>query len=502
VFTRFERLRGRSVLNAISTDDNQSYVVTTAERLGRSPRDLAAESHAHVQRTLEQAGMTFDVIGRPDDAYTLFVKGYLDGLWAAGAFVESRVDVLVDGRTGRQLTESYVGGRCPVCFVDTRGSICESCGHPNDPARLVRPYVVGCENAIETTTTRALVLPLEKYRPQLEKRYATVAQRPHLQVLIESLLERRLPDFPITYLSRWGLAIGRPGWENAVYNVWAEMYPGHLYWTQQAYDTAAAQVEAALSLWEAAEPPRYVQFIGFDNSYFYAVAHLAIGVAAETAGLPAAPVAQIVTNQFYLLDHAKFSSSQGHAVWGRDLLADWAADPVRLYLCLTNPETQESNFAVPEMQRALEERFLSPFRRVSRAWNRLHASNRIHTVVDSRWDRWQTELRRRFELSYDPSTFSLRRAAETFTTYLDFLASELERADDGGEEFPASALEQLALYAAPLMPTFAAGVAEHAGVMGRLSWDGSPQRRGAAPRPIPSDLLTLRRSSTPGWCGA
>src|SRR5207237_9845928 len=40
VFTRFERLRGRTVLSAISTDENQSYVVTTAECLGRAPRDL------------------------------------------------------------------------------------------------------------------------------------------------------------------------------------------------------------------------------------------------------------------------------------------------------------------------------------------------------------------------------------------------------------------------------------------------------------------------------
>lgn len=498
VFTRFERLRGRTVLSAISTDEHQSYVVTTAERLGRSPRELASESHAHVRRTLDLAGIGFDVVGRPDDAYASFVKRYLDALSAAGAFVEKPVEALMDARTGRQLSEAYVGGRCPVCFLDTRGNICESCGHPNDPARLVRPYAVGGEGAVERTTRRALVLPLERYRTQLERHFAGRRLRPHLQVLIESLLERPLPDFPITYRSDWGLALDRPDWETTVYNVWAEMYPGHLYWTQQAYTAGGASGEAGCSLWEGGNGTRYVQFIGFDNSFFYAVAHVAIGLAAEAANLPAAPSAQIVTNQFYLLEQSKFSSSQGHAIWGRDLLADWAADPVRLYLCLTNPETQEANFAVPEMESALEDRVLRPFERVRRAWNRMVGQDRLHTAADSHWACWQSEFRRRFELSYDPDSFSLRRAAQTLTTYIDFLASELEQADRDRGGFPASALGQLAIYAAPLMPTFAAGLAEHAGVVGRLSWDTAPAQREAELRPIPSDLLVPRQPRVSG----
>src|SRR2546430_308150 len=185
VFTRFERLRGRAVVSAISTDENQTYVVTTAERLGRSARELAAQSHADVRRTLECAGIEFDVVGRPDGAYASFVKAHLDALCTAGAFVEKPVEVLVDATTGKQLMESYVGGRCPVCFLDTRGNICESCGHPNDPARLVRPYVVGGGGAIETTTSTALVLPLERYRARLEQHYSGLCMQPPLRVLID-----------------------------------------------------------------------------------------------------------------------------------------------------------------------------------------------------------------------------------------------------------------------------------------------------------------------------
>jgi methionyl-tRNA synthetase len=478
------------VVSAISTDHNQSYVVTTAERLGRDPYELAVESHAEVARTLRQASISFDLVGRPDEDYSAFVSDHLRRLGAAGAFVEREVDSLYDARTGRHLVESYVGGRCPVCFLDTRGNICESCGHPNDPRTLVRPYVVGGGEGIETERGPALVLPLEPHRAALERHYAGRRLRPALRVLIDSLLERPLPDFPITYRSDWGLPARLPSGGGAVYNVWAEMYPGHLHWTRRAQ----AAEDGESSLWEVADDVRYVQFIGFDNSFFYAVAHVAMGLAASAARLPAAPPADIVTNQFYLLENAKFSTSQGHLIWARDLLAEWQADPVRLYLCLSNPETQESNFTVDDMRRTLEAKLVGPFERVRRAWNWMVAAGALDTAIAPGWAAWQQRFRERFERFYEPATFSLRGAAATFTAYLELLDSELELAGEGGAPGLASAMGHLALYAAPLMPGFSERLAEHLGLDAPPSWSTPPVPRAAGMRPIPSDLLTLRRA--------
>lgn len=493
-FARFERLRGRRVVTALSADENQSYVVTTAERLGVAPRDLARDSHADLQRTLEQADMSFDIVGRPDATYDSFVRGWLNELVEAGAFVEKEVDAIIDPRTGRQLVESYVGGRCPVCFLDTRGNVCETCGHPSDPTRLIRPTVVGAGGAaIEPKRITAMVLPLERYRARLERHYAAQRTRPELRVLLDTLLERPLPDFPITYRSDWGLPVDRPGWESSVYNVWAEMYPGHLHWTQMGH--ASAQPDAAgTALWESADGVRYVQFIGFDNSWFYAVAHVAIALAAHDASVPVAPLPQIVTNQFYLLENFKFSTSLGHVIWGRDLLAAWEPDPVRLYLCLSNPETQESNFTVSDMEHMLDERLVRPFERAAAAWNRLLSTDRVDTALNGTWEAWQRDFRRRFELSYEADTFSLRRAAATLMTYLDFVASELELADREYGTCPAAAIGYLALYAAPLMPGFAERLAVCAGVAAAPAWDSPPVQRADELGQIPSDLLALRRS--------
>lgn len=493
VFTRFERIRGRDVVTALSTDEHQSYVVTTAARLGRAPKDLAAASHADVQRTLTRAGITFDIVGRPDDAYADDVTQWLQRLLEVGVFVERETDSLFDPATGRQLVESYVGGRCPVCLQATRGNICESCGHPNDPVRLVRPSGDCTEHQPERRSTRALVLPLERYRARLAEHYRGRRTRPELAALLDRLLSEPLPPFPVAYESSWGLPV--PG-ASTVFNVWAEMYPGHLHWIERARAHTSTQSPAP-ALWETGSAPEYVQFIGFDNSFFYAVVHVALGMAARDAGLPAAPPPTIITNQFYLLDGAKFSTSQGHVIWGSALLEEWEPDPVRLFLCLSSPETQESNFTVEAMDRELESVLIAPFARVSDSWNQLVADDRVTERCEDPWITWQRTLLRRMEECFRPDTFSLRRAATTLVTYLDLLDAELAACCRQGKTCPAGALGFLATCAAPLMPGFAARLAALSGVTGAPSWSADTVHRRELVKPIPAGLLTLRRSPAP-----
>lgn len=499
VYARFNRLRSKNVISALSTDENQSYVVTTAERLGCDPRILAAESYWNIRRTLGMANIAFDVVGRPDESYERWVQQYLNHLYSSGAFQQTELEILIDPATGHQLTESFIGGKCPTCICDTRGSICESCGHPNDPLKLLRPYVVGRSGNIARIRAKALILPLERYRDRLKDLYCQSNVRPRLQALLDDVLTRPLPSFPISYRLPWGLPIGLDGWKGFVYNVWAEMYPGHLYWIQQAsqYLESPEQPE---TFWNGFENAEYTQFVGFDNSFFYAVVHPIIGFAASDIGLPVAPPANIVTNEFYLLESSKFSSSQGHAIWGRDLLADWSPDPVRLFLCITNPETQEANFALHDMENVLESRLLAPFERLRNAWNRLQAERQLTASPTSgpvNWVSVLSELDKRFEGSYGTGTFSLRRAAQDILSYLAFIAEESELAVEHGREFPIVCLESLARFAAPVMPTIAERLAASAGFAGPLTWSPPPGIRSATPRPLDSDVLELNPCGEP-----
>ena len=253
---------------------------------------------------------------------------FFTALCRAG-YVSARVaPVLFDRRDGVYPVEAFVSGCCPQCLEPTCGGICEACGHPNDCVNLL-----GLDRGrYEVRHQHRLFLDLERFRPELDERIEGLAcRRPAFRRLTASLLARKLEPFCLSYVTRRGIDATPFGAAGQRLNVWAEMFPGHMFWLTEL---------AGPSLADA----RYVQFLGFDNSYFYVVVHMALALAARRCGLEWPIPSALVTNQFYYLDAGKFSTSKRHAVWARDLAAECNPDLTRLFLALHGPEYQEAAF--------------------------------------------------------------------------------------------------------------------------------------------------------------
>ncbi|WP_166542113.1 class I tRNA ligase family protein [Paenibacillus lutrae] len=487
VFSRFQRLRGSQVTSALSIDENQSYVVTTAERLQEDPKELVARNYDDIRRTLQMAAIHFDTVGRPDEKYTRFVSDFFETLYAAGSLIEKQVQVYYNTADERYLFESYIKGRCPTCFDSTNGNICESCGHPNDPFTLIDAGPVNSsagKDGLEIRTVRALFLPMESYRARIKTFFEESEQhiRPTLKLLLTELLQSPLQDFPVTYVSDWGIRIPFDGLESSVYNVWAEMYPGHLYWLKEAGRTATEKSADTLS---------YVQFLGFDNSYFYTIAHVALAMAAQDAGLSVPVASHFITNEFYLLDNDKFSTSRGHLIWGKELLSKYNADAVRFYLAYTNPETQQTNCSLDTMTAWIQTNLVDKFEKIRSVYNKRVGQGVITGQGSPEWNSWIQTFQHRFELVYSPDTFSLRTAAQTFVHYMDLVEDQLVKTEaDRTSAGIGRAVAALALFAAPLMPTFASRLAEELGISGHLSWKELPVIGNV--RPLPPGLITLQ----------
>ncbi len=494
VFARGRRLFGENAVYVCYGDDNQSYVVTTAERLGVSPQELVSQSNADIANTLTSASIAMDAYTWPDEAHFAYVQQFFHSLHKAGKLVEREVEVFYDTARQRYLFESYIGGKCPVCLNSTKGSICEACGHPNDPAGLIDPYVVGDPEAqLELRTMRHLFLPIEDYRSQIADFYSGLGRRwrRHLPMLVDELLSApRLADYPVTYHSDWGVPVGLPGWDGYVWNVWAEMLPGLVY----AAGKAATPVlpEGAGNPWYQGNQGRLAQFLGFDNSYFFAIAHLALAFAADDCDGPKLIKPDyIITNEFYKFENFKFSTSQGHAIWGRDLLARVSSDAMRLYLALNNPETLQSNFVESEMRAVLEHRAIQPWEAFVDAFN--SALTRIEDCqLPSDEPTWLQAVTQRFRLFQQPETFSLVASAELIVDLLPFLRERAERAQtptDLGEIW--LAVGGLSLLMAPLMPTISQELAAHTGLPQPSRWQA--WRPTKTPRPLPAKLLTIAK---------
>jgi methionyl-tRNA synthetase len=366
IFARALRAQGQDVTFTTVTDDHQTYVTTTADRLGVSPEQLCATSTAAIQRSLEVCGITLTSPGPGllppvDDRYQAAVTSFVTSLRASGRLRSRAVRLPWAERSGRYLYDGLVTGRCPDCGSGSAGGVCEDCGHPNIFDQLLDPqFTLDPSEPVTLREVGILVLPMEEYRAELVEHFASTGDslRPRARELIRRLLARPLPEIPVTVPGDWGVSAPFPDMPGQIVYPWVEAMPASMYATWWAN---GAQAELPYDhYWRAERGAELVFFHGFDNVYHWAVMDLVLLLAhGDRYVRPAASVC----NEFYELDHVKFSTSRGHLISAADLAGSCPRDIARFHLALTAPETERTNFDPAELADG----------RLSVPWNALSA---------------------------------------------------------------------------------------------------------------------------------
>ncbi len=327
----------------------------------------------------------------------------------------------------RYLVEAYVSGICPVCLAESRGGLCEACGHPNNFDELLDPRSnVQPGEPVSLREVSILVLPLERYRAQLEAHYGANAAswRPHIRQLLREVLASPLPDFPITYPTDWGIPAPYPETQGQVFNAWVEGMPASMYCTAFAAKSMGLQDTDWDFLWRTETGNELVYFLGFDNSYFWALTHLALLLAHGDRYIKPS---SIVCNEFYELEHEKFSTSRGHLIWATDLVAEVPRDLVRFYLAMTAPEHQRTNFSRTGMVKVVSDRLIRPWNRLAASLSRLLTQHRIAPgavlSVSAAARRLGSAMLMRFDGCYSLASLSLGRLADLLCYQVDRLAT-------------------------------------------------------------------------------
>ncbi|WDO07032.1 class I tRNA ligase family protein [Streptomyces murinus] len=417
ICARSQKVLGHDVAFATSTDDNQTYVVTTAERLGVTPEALIQDALDSVTKSLELAGVDVDLFERPDDDYTAFVRSFFTRLWEHGAFDLREVELPYDPDSGEYKAEAFVTGLCPTCLAHARAGVCEACGLYNLPGALLP--VSDTASALPRRTVSIWVLDLERHRSLITNWYRTtdVQLRPDLAKVVADTLAGRLPYIPLTYPTTWGITVewDGPGIQPQAINAWPEIYVGHLYWMQQArLDTGA-------------ECDELVQFIGIDNGFYNAFVYVTLALLAARHGMPVhLPRTRTLTNQYYMLEGRKFSTSKGDVRWARDYLESVGRDRARFVLALTSPELQRAEFSEPIAADTIAARFDTPLATIAEGLGAL-TGRHVGTTPSPWWDAALQASRRRFEDAYRLENFSVRRAAEAVALHLEVLALRCAR---------------------------------------------------------------------------
>jgi len=430
ICARYARAAGQEVLFGTGIHSTQNYIVTTARRLGMAPEDLRVRSAGQVEETLATVGVLPDGFVRFDDRYVKTVMNFFDRLHTMGKLKLRPVKFPFSTKSGEFLTDAYVRGGCPVCLADGCAGLCETCGHWVASGDLVDPRsTLSPEDPIELREVPVLVLPLEEHRAGLVAYFAEHGEtmRPRMAQLIEEMLSRPLPDYPVTLPITWGIAAPFPEVAGQVIYSDAETIAWSMHCTALSAEHRGAVLATDDELWLADAGTKVVYFLGSDASSAFAVVGVAMLLALADYAMPA----QFVTNEFYELDNDKFSTSRGHQVTGRQLAAQVPRDLIRFYLAATSPEFQRTNFTRDALVRVTERRLVGP-------WNRVVAKvdewvDRGPLPVSERSRVAAAIMVERFTAAYDTRWFSMTAAAFTLTEQLGRLDRREVTAEDAGD---------------------------------------------------------------------
>jgi methionyl-tRNA synthetase len=428
VYARYQRARGRDVIYTTGTDDSQTFVEATARRQGIGPDELCRRSTAQIAGTLGTMGISVDGFGPFDDEYRATVLDFFTTLHAAGRFRPRTVQLPYLERTGEFLVEGLVEGDCPVCLAQSRGGLCESCGHPNDNWELAQPH--STVDPVDVPTAREatiMVLPLEEYRDQLTAYHEARAARwrPSIVQLVREAMARPLPDFPITYPVGWGIPAPFAETPGQVLNAWAETIPAAMFTTAYCARRRDPRAGPPGELWRSEHGVRLVHFLGFDNAYFWSLPYVALLMAhGDRYIVPDT----IVPNEFYELENEKLSTSRGHVLWCHDLLGEVSRDVARFYLCITAPEHQRSSFSRSGLEKTAGKRLVGPWNRLAGILAAAAAAGPDGTLPVSAAGRARAAVMlERFDHCYELPGLSLHRAADLVLVQLDRLVRSTAR---------------------------------------------------------------------------
>ena len=350
VFARYHRLRGNQVLMVSGTDDHGTPITTVADKEGVSPAEIARRYHAVIVDDYKNLGATYDLFTSTttqnhyrvtQDIFTrLYEKGYIVMRTTMGA---------VSPSTGRTLPDRYLEGTCPICdFAEARGDQCENCGNQLDAIDLINPHSKINGEVPEFRESEHFFLELPLFADQLRD---WIAKQDHWRPNVRAFSANFVADLKPRAITRdidWGVPIPLPGWEDRDLKrlyVWFDAVIGYLSaaieWAHVHDDP-----DAWKHWWQDPEARSYY-FMGKDNITFHTVIWPAILLGAGGLNLPY----DIVATENLGMEGKKFSSSRQRGILVRDFLSRYDPDPLRYFLIIAGPETQDTDFTWAEFVR-------------------------------------------------------------------------------------------------------------------------------------------------------
>ncbi|MBB3035940.1 methionine--tRNA ligase [Hoyosella altamirensis] len=363
VFARYQRMVGNDVLMISGTDEHGTPILVQADQEGTTPRELADRYNRVIVEDLAGLGLSYDLFTRTTTRnHYAVVQELFRTLHKNGYLVPKTTTGAISPSTGRTLPDRYVEGTCPICGYDgARGDQCDNCGNQLDPIDLLNPRSKLNGETPKFVETEHFFLDLPALADALGLWLkGRTDWRPNVLRFSLNLIDNLRPRAMSRDID-WGVPIPLDGWSNRpdkkLY-VWFDAVIGYLSasieWAARTGDP-----EAWRKWWTDPEAVSYY-FMGKDNITFHSQIWPAelLGYSGRGArGGSAGPLGdlnlptEVVSSEFLTMSGSKFSTSRGTVIYVRDFLRDFGADPLRYFIAVAGPESQDTDFTWDEFIR-------------------------------------------------------------------------------------------------------------------------------------------------------
>ena len=350
IFARYQRLLGAEVLMVSGTDEHGTPITYGADAAGITPKEYADRNAAIIIEDLRNLGLTYDLFTKTttknhyevtqDLFLRLHEKGYIVKRSQLGA---------VSPSTGRTLPDRYIEGTCPICdYPEARGDQCDNCGNQLDPIDLINPHSRVNGEVPEFRQSEHFFFELPAFAERLAE---WIEKQEHWRPNVRQFSLKLLPELKPRAITRdldWGVPIPLDGWrdrdDKRIY-VWFDAVIGYLSASIE-WARLAGRPEAWREWWQN-PAARQFYFMGKDNITFHTVMWPAILFGAGDLEAPY----DVVSSEYLRMEGRQFSTSRNVVIYVRDFMERYGADPLRYYLTIAGPETQDSDFTWTEFLR-------------------------------------------------------------------------------------------------------------------------------------------------------
>ncbi len=363
VFSRYMRMAGNDVLMISGTDEHGTPILVQAEQEGVSPQELADRYNRVIVEDLTALGLSYDLFTRTTTGNHFAVaQAMFKAVYANGYMIEQTTRGAISPSTGRTLPDRYIEGTCPICGYDgARGDQCDSCGNQLDAIDLINPVSRINGEKPEFVETEHFFLDLPALAEEIGAWLGSrKGWRPNVLNFSLNILDEVRPR-AMTRDIDWGIPVPLPGWEdnpNKRLYVWFDAVIGYLSssieWARRTGDP-----EAWRQWWNDPAALSYY-FMGKDNITFHSQIWPGELLAANGRGAKGGTQSEfgelqlpteVVSSEYLTMESSKFSSSRGHVILVRDMLARYQPDALRYFIAVAGPESSDSDFTWAEFKR-------------------------------------------------------------------------------------------------------------------------------------------------------